>query len=82
MLEFRSMWFLRVSSVALLLLRDVTGKLSLAIGGLCSVSRWYYFNVVLDAFGWSLQPMVRREIRVQLPDRQQASKLKLEDERE
>ncbi len=26
MLEFRSTWFLRVSSVALLLLRDDTGK--------------------------------------------------------
>ncbi len=37
MVEFRSTWFLRVSLVALLLLRDVTGKPSLAIGGLCSV---------------------------------------------
>ncbi len=46
------------------------------------VSRWYYFDLVLDAFGWSLQPMVRREIRIQLPDRQRTSKLKREDERE
>ncbi len=28
---------------------------------------------VLDSFGWSLQPMVRREIHVQLPDCQRAA---------
>ncbi len=37
MLAFRRTWLLRESSVALFLLRDVTGKISLVIGGLFSV---------------------------------------------
>ncbi len=37
MLAFCRTWLLRESSVALFLLRDVTGKISLAIGGLFSV---------------------------------------------
>ncbi len=28
------------------------------------VSRCYYFDVVLNAFGWYLQPVVRREFRI------------------
>ncbi len=45
-----------------LLLRDVTGKLSLAIwrsvfrARKMFVSCCYYFDVVLNAFGWYLQP--------------------------
>ncbi len=37
---------------------------------------------MLDASGWSLQPMGRREIRVQLPDRQLASAFQSEENRE
>ncbi len=57
MLEFRRTWFLEALSCdwpSLFCVRD--GKLF--------VSRFYYFEVVLNAFGWYLQPVARRELRV------------------
>ncbi len=69
MFEFRSTWFLRVSSVALLLLRDDTGKPT------CDWRSWFLCwntedferlaGVVIAAlknyFRWSLRPaMLRR----------------------
>ncbi len=57
MLEFRLTWFLEALFCdwqSLFCVRD--GKLF--------VSLCYYFEVVLNAFGWYLQPVVRREFRV------------------
>jgi len=72
-------WLLRLcfGACGSLLLRDVTGKLSLAIGGLCSVLErgscccWFCSVTALRSLGFFW--MVRREIRVQLPDCQQAA---------
>ncbi len=75
MLEFRSTWFLRVSSVALFLLRDVTGRPT------CDWRSWFLCwnaedvgrlaGVVIAAlknyFRWSLRlAMLRRCIQYRI----------------
>ncbi len=57
MLEFRRTWFLEALSCD-------WQSLFCVRGGKLFVSRCYYFEVVLNAFGWYLQPVVRRELRV------------------
>ncbi len=72
----------RVSSVALLLLRDVTGKLSLAIGGLCCVRARKLLLLVLRCYGFWMVSPVDGEARDPRPASglSASSKLKREEE--
>ncbi len=89
---FGACGFVRVSSVALFLLRDFTGKFSLVIGGLCSVLEhgscccWFCGVTALRSLGffWMVSPAdgEARDGRGPASGLSASSKLKREDENE